>query len=160
MGKEILNTAIEFEKEGIKFYSKALGKIKHEFCREIIHSLIEEENRHIVELTKIYEELKNDNSWPESETTIVEDKLKDIFKKAGNSLNKTVKPSTDEKEFLDLCMASEIKGQELYKKLADEAKNDKEKNFYMILAEEERKHFKYLEQFCNYYWDSGLKMQE
>jgi rubrerythrin len=44
--------------------------------------------------------------------------------------------------------------------LADEAEDEKEKKFYERLFSEEEKHYEFLEQHYNYYWDSGLKMQE
>ncbi len=160
MRAEILDKAIEFEKEGIEFYSKALKRIEHELCRQVIQSLLEDEKKHIEKLKNIYYILKEKGEWPEKETVITKNTLKNIFTNAGNSFKKTIKPSTDEKEFLDLCMALEIKGKKEYKKMAEEAEDVKEKEFYEMLSEEEDKHFQYLEQHCNYYWDSGLKMQE
>ncbi len=160
METDILNKAIEFEKEGIEFYSKALKKIEHDLCRGIIRSLLDEEKKHIEELKTIYKELKEKNTWLDKATVLSEDGMKDIFKNAADNIDKTMKPSTDEKEFLDLCMALEIKGKKLYRELADEAEDEKEKKFYAALSAEEEKHFQYLEQYCNYYWDSGLRMQE
>lgn len=58
----------------------------------------------------------------------------------------------------DLCMALEIKGKKLYRDLVDEAEDEKE--FYASLSAEEEKHFQYIEQYCNYCRDSGLRMQE
>lgn len=160
MGSEILNKAIEFEKEGIEFYSKALKIIKHELCRGVIQSLLDEEKKHIEELRNIYNELKEKGIWPEKETVLTSSKLKNIFESAGNNLSKTIRPSSDEKKFLDLCLDLEIKGKKIYKDLADEAVDAKEKQFYIMLSNEEEKHYQFLEQYYNYYWDSGLRMQE
>ena len=160
MGIKALNKAIEFEKEGIKFYSNALKIIQHDLCRKLIQTLLEEEKKHIDELNKIYNELDKKDAWPEVDTLVVDDQLKNIYKNACFASGKTLKPSSDEREFLDLCMALEIKGQKQYKKLADEAEDEKEKKFYERLFSEEEKHYEFLEQHYNYYWDSGLKMQE
>jgi rubrerythrin len=160
MGIKALDKAIEFEKEGIKFYSNALKIIQHDLCRKLIQTLLEEEKKHIDELNKIYNELDKNGSWPEVDTVVVDDQLKNIYKNACAASSKTLMPSSDEREFLDLCMALEIKAQKQYKKLADEAEDEKEKKFYERLFSEEEKHYEFLEQHYNYYWDSGLKMQE
>lgn len=160
MSANILEKAIKFEEEGIEFYSSALGIVRHEICRGIIQTLLDEERKHIRKLNNIYKELSQKGYWPEKETNVAEVESKDIFKKACGTINKTVKPSTDEKEFLDLCMALEIKGRNLYKKLSDEVEDEKEKDFYEILVNEEEKHYQFLEQYYNYYFDSGLRMQE
>lgn len=160
MGIQILDKAIEFEKEGIEFYSKMLKIVEHEFCNGIIHLLLEEEKKHIEKLKNVYNELKEKDAWPENSSVEVEDKLKNIFKNASASLDKTLKPSTDQKEVLDLSMALELKGKKMYEELAEKTKDKKEKEFYITLSKEEEKHHQYLEQYCNYYWDSGLRMQE
>ena len=160
MGTEILDKAIEFEEKGIELYSKALKIVQHESCRKIIQFLFDQEKKHIEDLKNLYIEIKQKGAWPEKRTLLVEDKLSNIFKTASLNLNKTLKPNTDEKEFLDLCMALEIKGKKQYQILAEEAEDAKEKKFYETLSKEEEKHFELLEQYCNYYWDSGLRMQE
>lgn len=155
-----LEKAIEFEKEGIDFYSKALKVIKHDLCRKILQSLLDEEKKHIEKLKTLHSELKRNGAWPDNETTTVGDRLINIYKNASETLIKTLKPSTNEKEILDLSMALETKGKKQYKQFAEEAEDKKEKEFFEILSREEEKHFEYLEQHFNYYWDSGLKMQE
>lgn len=160
MGIEILDKAIEFEKEGIAFYSKMLKIVEHEFSNRIILLLLEEEKKHIIELKNIYKELKEKGAWPDKKTVPVEDKLKNIFKDATRVLDKTIKPSTDQKEVLDLSIALELKSIKMYQELAEKADDKKEKEFYRKLSREEEKHHQYLEQYSNYYWDTGLKMQE
>ena len=156
----MLEKAIELEREGIEFYSKALTIVQHEQCRGLIQLLLEQEKNHIEEIKKISDELKPKSDWPKKESILPEDDMGNIFADAYENLDKMIKPSTDEREFLELCMAFELKGKEQYDKLADKTEDAREKEFYKKLSKEEEKHHQYLEQYCNYYWDTGMRMQD
>lgn len=155
-----LNRAMEFEREGIKYYSQAMEKTQHPTARSIFEMLVEEEKRHIDYLEKLYDRLRAEGNWPDEITINIDKDFKLIFKEAAEDIDTSVGVTTDELEALDFAFNMESKGRAMYLELSGKATNPKEKELYELLARWELGHAGLVEDFYNYYQDRGLFTEE
>ena len=72
--------------------------------------------------------------------------LQNVFQEAKAKMGQNLSMNADEMEAIRLAVQLEFKGQEFYKRLAEEATSDFEKAFYQHLAQEESVHFSILRQ--------------
>ena len=157
---DALKRAMDFEREGINYYTKAKERTHHPIGQAIFEMLVEQENKHIDYLSLLYEKLKAEDRWPGEITVKLDKDFKMIFKEAAKKLNTNVKIYTDELEALRFAIDMEKKGQKMYRELSGNATDQLEKDFYATLAEWEKFHAEYVEEHYNYFEDRGLFTEE
>jgi len=145
--KKVLEDAIRFEMDGRDFFLKAAERAKTYLAKVIFQTIAEEELDHIRRVKEIYE-----RSDPISEKQRVahvvaeRSNLQNIFQEAREQMGGTITVNADEIEAIRLAVELEFKGHEFYKRLAQEATTDFERDFYQHLAQEELVHFSTLRQ--------------
>jgi len=157
---KLLSKALKFEREGMEYYTKAREKTRHPAARGIFELLAGEEKKHADFLTGLHAALKKEGRWPEEVTVDLARDFKAIFAQASRSIDKTVHISTSETEALRFAMDMEKRGREMYLDLSKKAKNAAEKSLYERLAEWEKAHYEYVEEFHGFFQDEGLVMNE
>jgi rubrerythrin len=158
---DILNNAIEFEQEGKDYYAKAMGKTSHGQARAMFRTLMEQEDSHIKILREIHASLSKEGKWP-ARTTLALQQLdfKRLFTEAKKKMGDTLDIATDELEVLKLAMELEARGKTMYAEAAAQAKDANEKSLYERLAQEEGKHYDFIDSHYAYFVDKGLRMNE
>lgn len=153
---DALKKAVEFEREGMKYYSAAAEKAQNPATKGLFNMLVEEEEKHERFLTTLKENLKAQDKWP-SEITIDLDKdFKLIFKDESARIDANVQVSTQETEALRFAFKMENRGQAMYQELSEKATNPDEKALYARLAKWEEAHAAYCEDYLNFFQDHGM----
>ena len=155
-----LQRAVDFEKAGLDYYTKARDKAQHPTTKAIFQFLVEEEDKHMDYLSTLYEVLKAKNIWPEELTISLDKDFKLIFVEESKKIDTNVKVSTDEIEALDFAIEMENKGRAMYLELAEKSSTPPEQKLFAELAAWEFGHASYCESFRDYYQDHGMYTEE
>jgi rubrerythrin len=140
---EVLNKALELEREGREFYLECMERTKHKGGKEMFRYLAEEECMHYETVEKTYrrefekEYLQYKKTQPASAV------------KSGIFQIKVAGGAADEKagalDALNIAIKAEDLSVLLYQRLAGGSKNEKLKKVFTKLMQEEKKHFLILE---------------
>ena len=155
-----LQQALEFEKSGKGYYDKASELARNPCTQSLFKMLVEEEQNHIDYLLNLYEYLKANDKWPEKITIALDKDFHQIFKQAAENINTQIKVATDEMEAMKHAVDMENKGRLMYMDLASKALDPLEKELYELLADWERGHAAYCEDYYNYFQDHGMFTEE
>jgi len=151
---EALQTAIQMEVDGRKFYQQASQKSSSKLAKKLFEELASEEDEHRRKFEEIYEEVKKGHDWPAAEPPSERGKrIKSIFTEATKELGKKVKVAESELEAITTSMNMEIKTYDLYRSRAEQSTIPVEKRFYEALAAEERGHHLALLDSYEYFTD-------
>jgi rubrerythrin len=135
---EILEYAIQMEKDGKAFYAKSAKESTHEMGKQLFKTLAEEEDRHRATFEKIYRAVSDRKAWPVTDFHADKGyKIKTIFKLA---MSETGKGAASELDAVKTAIGLEEKSFSLYNSQAKIAENATEKGFFEALAAEERGH--------------------
>jgi len=151
--KNPLDLAIQTEKDGIDFYTKASENSEDELGKKMFLSVIEDEKRHLEILEKISCEEYVCISDLENYSPKVN--LKTIFSEMPDELKKTSVNTSSDLEALEVAMEMERRGYDQYMKAADEENDEEHKKIYHKLAQEEKEHFELLQEVRSYLEDTG-----
>ncbi len=137
---EILQDAINMEKDGHKFYLKAASDSKSSLARNLFEVMAKEEIVHQEVISEIYEELKEGNQWPDSKIAMVHaENAENIFSAALKG-SRQQEAASDDLEAVGIALKMEEKSFKLYSERAKETDLSAEAEFYQALAHEEQKH--------------------
>lgn len=135
--REVIEFAIEREKEAVKFYEDLQKIVRDEGAIETLKELAAMERGHITML----ERFKPDDSYMFEPEKITDLKLSDYM--VGSI---PTKDSTFQ-DVLVIAMKREEAAKNLYLKMASETPHENVKNMFLKIAEQEAKHKLQLEQF-------------
>ncbi|MHC4691140.1 MAG: ferritin-like domain-containing protein [Planctomycetota bacterium] len=146
----IFEYAMQMEKDGEEYYRQLARQTDNKDLQTILTMLADEEVRHYKTIEKMQTEAPQ-----MAETTILTD-AKNIFvqiKEAGESFDSDIKQVDLYKKAQDI----EKKNQEFYTEKAEEVTEEYQKELFMKLADEERKHYFLLENIIEFvsrpaYW--------
>ncbi len=155
-----LEEALKFEIEGKAFFTEAARKSGDSLTKEIYKYLARMETKHMEDIERIAGELKEKGVFPEKATLSEPTKSSSIFLQELKKLKKETILPQDEVSALRNGLALEVRGREMYDRLSVEAKDSREKNFYVLLSGEEQKHFDIIYEFLDFCELKGLRMQE
>jgi len=135
-----VETAIKMETDAMQFYREASGKTSHPLGKKLFDGFIVDEMRHLKMLQNIMDDL-------DIEVKVVHPKeeIKTIFSELKEEMMQRISATTDEKEAVKVALDFEKEGFHFYEKSALEAGTDKEKKLFEVLAVEEKRHYKLLE---------------
>lgn len=159
-GLEHLQKALEFEKEGFEFYRDARARTEHPTARSVFDLLMGEEKKHADYLLSLHGTLSAEGKWPEEVTLSMDKDFKMIFREEKEKIDETVNVSTTEQEALRHAVDLEKRGQAMYADLAAKAEDPREKQLFQRLADWERSHAEFAEDYYTYFSDKGLFMDE
>ena len=148
--QQALDTAIQMEIDGKKFYQKMSESSISRLGRQLFQTLAAEEDIHRKKFEEIFNAIRQKKAWPR--TDFVPDggkKLRTIFAKATDESAKLKSPAT-ELDAVQTAMSMENKTHDFYKEQAKNAAYAIEKNFYDTLASEEKEHHLILLDYYEY----------
>ena len=137
---EILQSAMNMEKDGREFYLKAAQDSKSSMAKNLFDVLAKEELVHQEIIGEIYEALKSGNQWPEVRITPVHSQNSENIFSAALKDPQQQKAASDDLEAVGIALNMEEKSFKLYSGRAKESDAPLEKEFYQALAHEEQKH--------------------
>jgi rubrerythrin len=151
-----LQQAIEFEREGQRFYADAAAAAVHPLAAKTFASLTVEEIQHRFQLEEAARRLEEEGRWATVSTAgTLEETVRDYFfgldrvrlreRLAGASVVKA----------LEVALETERRGLAMYGDLAGRSQAPEERSLYESLAEEERGHLTALENVHAYLTDSA-----
>ncbi len=132
--------AISLEKNGEKYYKEQAEKYKGSALENVFIMLAEDENYHAMLL-----ENKLVNKEYELKDTAVIDETKDIFKNA-KDFEDEIFSQPKQIDLLRDALDKEMESINLYQKLYNESSLEEEKEFYLFLVNEEKKHYQTIEE--------------
>jgi len=138
---EGLQLAVQMEIDGKEFYQKASQRSNNELGRQLFQTLAAEEDIHRQKFEETYNAVSRKGSW--SKPNFQPDggkRLRTIFIKATEEVGANIKVPDTELDAVKTAIDMEIKSYELYKNRGQSAAFDAEREFYDIVATEEREH--------------------
>ncbi len=153
---EALQIAIQMEIDGKAFYLKASQESGNELGQKLLQSLAAEEDIHRQRFEEIYNAIRNRKTWPTTDFQPDGGKgLRTIFARATEEMHSSsnIKAPATELDAVQTAMDMENKSYDFYKNQAKNAPNEAERDFYEIVASEEREHHIILLDYYEYLKD-------
>lgn len=152
---EILQAAIQMEKDGREFYLKAAERSQTSIARNLFQVLAEEEIGHQKAISAIFVAVSASSQWPDEEIASTHTKnVENVFSAAMRSPEQAAEKPTDDLEAVGIALVMEERSFKLYMGRAEEATEEAEIKFYQALAHEERKHITSLRETEEYLTDT------
>ncbi|MBA7658752.1 hypothetical protein ES703_66711 [subsurface metagenome] len=151
---EGLQLAIQTEIDGKEYYQKMSQSSDNQLGRQLFQSLAVEEDIHRRKFEEIYQAIGSKKAWPK--TDFQPDggkKLRTIFIRATEKMGANVKAPSTELDAIKTAIDTEVKSYELYKNRNQTATYDAEREFYELVAAEEREHHLILLDYQEYLTD-------
>jgi rubrerythrin len=140
-----LNTAIQMEIDGKKYYTQIAEASKNELGKKMLTQLAVEEDIHRKVFEGIYRRVSVKKGWP---TTKIDPKgiirLKTIFSEATRSAKKDMQVVSTEITAVATAMEMENKTYDFYKERSGKATYPGEKELYEEIAAQEKEHHRIL----------------
>ena len=151
---EALQIAIQMEIDGKEYYLKASRESSNELGKELLQSLAAEEDTHRQKFEEIYSALQNKKAWPETDFQPDRGKrLRTIFATATEEMGSYIKAPATELDAVQTAMDMENKTYDFYRNQGKNATYEAERDFYEIVAAEEREHHQVLLDYYEYLKD-------
>ncbi len=148
--QEALKTAIKGEIEGRELYQTSAEKTDDKKAKEVFQMLADEEQKHLdslVDIAKDYEEGKDIEVPDLPKPATFEDAESPIFTR---EFKEHVHNKNFEMASLSIGIKLELESEKMYREMAEEAKEQKLKNFFKFLADWEKGHYEYLQKQVSY----------
>ncbi|MBT3363023.1 MAG: ferritin family protein [Chloroflexi bacterium] len=137
---KVLETAIQMEIDGKKFYLAASDESTNDLGKKLLASLAKEEDYHRQKFEDIFSDIQAKKSWPKSD--FVADGGRSLRAIFSNALKDTAATTgtTSEIDAVKTAIDMEAKTLDYYRENGARAKFTGEKEFYEALAGQEREH--------------------
>ena len=151
---EALQIAIRMEIDGKEYYQRASQESGNELGKKLLQSLAAEEDIHRQKFEEIYNAIRSKKAWPITDFQPDGGKgLRTIFARAIGEMDSSIEVLATELGAVQKAMEVENKTYDFYRSRAEKADHDAERNFYEILASEEREHHLVLLDYYHYLKD-------
>ena len=138
---ETLQIAIQMEIDGKEFYQRESQSSGNQLGKELFQSLAAEEDIHRQKFKEIYSAIGRKKAWPK--TDIQPDKgkrLRNVFAQATRTVDSAITVLDTELDAVKTAMDMENKTHDYYKNQNRTATYDAERDFFELLAAEEKEH--------------------
>jgi rubrerythrin len=156
----ILKESLAIEHKGHKWYSDGAEKIKNSLGRRMLLRLAEDELIHIKRIRNIYESLTNgklDEVELDTPNLAIFD---EIFERMKGQMDEAVEDLTevgvDDEEIISVALDLESHSRFYYEEAAQKASEKVIKEFYELLAKEEKYHYDLLQKTNQYMANPSL----
>lgn len=151
---EALRMAMQMESDGKEYYLKASKESGNELGKKLLRSLAAEEDVHRREFEGIYHAIRSKKTWPRVGFQPDGGKsLRTIFARALKEPGTKTKAPATELDAVQIAIDKESKSYDFYRSRSQAATYSTEKEFYEILAAEEREHHLILVDYYEYLKD-------
>jgi rubrerythrin len=148
---EALRTAIQMEIDGKEFYLKASSQSKNEMGKKLLENLSAEEDYHMRKFQEIYGLIEQKMGWPKADfQPDGGKKLRTIFSESIAQMSMKKEALPDEIDTVQKAMDMESATREFYVRQRENSVHLAEKQFYEMVANEEREHFLILLDYFEY----------
>ncbi len=144
--EEIIQTAIQLEKDGRQFYLDSAAKALNTATNQMFESLAEDESKHI----EWIKNLSTDGVASGSANKQLYGKLQGIFAEVPKSVREQFNKADDDIKAMKLAIDMEAKAQVAYKDWAEKTDDSDIKQLCLTLADMERFHRELLENAIEY----------
>ncbi|MFW6129156.1 MAG: ferritin-like domain-containing protein [Candidatus Aminicenantaceae bacterium] len=138
----IFDYAMKMEKDGEKYYRDLSEKVNNTGLKSILNMLADDEVKHY----NIFKSM-SENSSPSMQETDVLKKSKNIFTEMKG---KEIDPDIGQKELYKKAQEIEKESQKFYEQKATQVKDSIQKELFLKIAEEEKRHYFLLENIINF----------
>lgn len=138
----MLSEALELEKKGEAFYKEAVSTCQNNLGREIFQMLMKEESLHMDRILKIYNSLKENQTWSEDWKPIKSDHkdLRVLFREMASEHGSKITVNTSDLDALTMGIDLELRSIAFYKKNLTKAQSSIEREFIQQMIGEENSH--------------------
>ncbi len=149
-----LQIAIQMEIDGKEYYQKVGQASENQLGRELFRSLAAAEDLHRQKFKEIYDAIRNREGWPGTDFQPEGGKeLRTIFARATEAMGSNIKAPASELDAIQTAINMEIKSYDFYKSRVKDTTYDAERDFYDMVAAEEREHHLVLLDYYEYLRD-------
>lgn len=145
-----IEIAKKMETDAISFYTEAARKTKYPAGKKMFETVTLDEKRHLEMVTKLLKGL----DFQIQDVHPMEN-IRTVFEKMKDEMMQKVEATSDELEAFKIAMQMEKEGLDFYRKLALEAKTEKERTLFEKLAGEEQQHYDIFSNTYNFLSDTG-----
>lgn len=149
---EALHMALENEAREAEFYRKHSDRTSNPLGKKMFVSLAHDEKEHMERLKALSEELRSKGRWPqEVPLTVGQTKVREVLRSFPEMAERVSRADRDDLEAVRLAIEFEEKGEAFYRDLASKVKDQKEKEFFELLASMEHEHLVSLKDTLEYF---------
>ena len=155
-----LSVALDYENEGLDFYSKAATRSTNALSRRLFRTLAGQEIEHAKRIEDIYNLLEQGKRLPTREKlkrigghVELEKDIKEFFKTTDKA---SLRDDIGNVEAMKVALEIEKKSYDLYSELLEEARNASEREFLSALKKEEQEHMDALDNVYYYLTDPEM----
>ncbi len=156
----ILQTAIQMEEKGYKYYTESSQRIKNSLGKRMLERLANDEKNHIKRFTDMFNALTNNSidkvvvdKVPPTTFDEIFNRMKDQLEGAVEDMQET---GVDDAEMIEMALDLESHAKFFYAEAAKKASDDKVKEFLELLAKEEQAHYDVLRKSLEFLEDPSL----
>lgn len=148
---EALRYAIQMEIDGKVFYLKSSEESGNELGRKLLESLAQAEDYHRIKFEQIFASVSQKQGWPTVEFKIDGGRtMRTIFAKELTKKPSQLKPLKLELDAVQKAQEMEAKSYDFYHARHEQAESAAEREFYEMVAAEEREHQLVLNDYSEY----------
>ncbi len=138
-----LRAALKLEHRGSAFYLRMSRRTENLLAKRLFDHLAMQEVEHIGRINEIFAAIQSGQPWPVPKKKIgfLEGEMKKIFRRLAQQ---GAKPKLDNVAGMKIAMDMEWYSYRMYQKMAVEALEGPEKEFFRQMAKEETKHYEAL----------------
>jgi rubrerythrin len=141
---DILKEAILLEKRGKAFYSNIAGQTKSEAVRKVFTMMADEEDQHIAFLSRQFSHYDKHKTFAENPSHVEDPSEEIAMEVLSAAMKKQISAASFEAAAIGAAIDFETRAVNLYAGRAETATDTNEKETYLMLAEWERGHHKWL----------------
>jgi rubrerythrin len=156
----VLKKSIALEEKGYQWYLEGATRITNSLGRRMLNRLAEDELNHIRRIKNIYESMTADNL---DEVNLEKPDLavfEELFKRMKDQLDVAVEEMSevgvDDEEIINVALELEANSRFFYEEAAQKATDKIIKEFYELLAREEKNHQELLQRTNDYLANPSL----
>ena len=158
--EKILKESLALEEKGYQWYSEGAKKIKNSLGRRMLKRLADDELTHIKRIKSIYELMTNDKldevQIDKPQMSVFEDIFMRMKKQMNDAIDELTEVGVDDEEIINVALELESHSRFFYEEASEKADDKVVKEFYHLLAHEEKAHYDLLQKTNQYLANPSL----
>jgi rubrerythrin len=153
--KEAIKTAIQMERDGHAFYTKAAAQTSSEMGRSVFTSLAQDELLHLDTFQRLFEETVGKNEWEALTLSGKKYAQLPVFPKDLKA-TEGASPDANELDALRTAMDSERQAIDFYTSILEDTEDDEARRIIAEIIDQESSHFRLLEEEFDHLSKTGF----